>query len=79
MQNDQKKAEVEAPPPADLIVKACGLLYARGLVANHDGNISCRLPGGKILATPTSFSKGDVGVEDLLILDEQGKDRRRPA
>ena len=31
-------------------------LHARGWVANHDGNVSVRLPGGGFLATPTAVS-----------------------
>jgi L-fuculose-phosphate aldolase len=54
------------------IIKACQKLYARGLVANHDGNITFKVSGG-FIATPTSFSKGDVTASDLLRLDENGK------
>ena len=32
-------------------------VWDRGWVANHDGNLSVRLAGSRILATPTSFSK----------------------
>ena len=54
------------------IIIACQKLYARGLVANHDGNITFKVSGG-FIATPTSFSKGDVTTADLLRLDENGK------
>lgn len=46
---------------------------AKGWVANHDGNLSRRLPGGRLLATPTSFAKADVGEADLLVTDRDGK------
>ncbi|MFT5434599.1 MAG: L-fuculose-phosphate aldolase [Myxococcota bacterium] len=55
------------------MVHWCTKLADRGWVANHDGNISCRLPGRRLLATPTSFAKGEVGEEDLLTLDRHGK------
>src|SRR5262245_46753245 len=55
------------------IVLACHRLAQRGLVANHDGNITLKLDKGCFLATPTSFAKADVTVEDLLLLDAQGK------
>ncbi len=48
-------------------------LHARGWVANHDGNVSCRLADGRFLATPTAVSKGDVSPEMLVVLDEAGK------
>jgi L-fuculose-phosphate aldolase len=57
----------------DDIVTACKKLYDRGLVANHDGNITYRNEYGGFIATPTSFSKGDVTKEDLLTLNENGQ------
>jgi L-fuculose-phosphate aldolase len=51
----------------------CRKVWERGWVANHDGNLSCRLPGRRYLATPTSFSKGEISESDLLILDRHGK------
>src|SRR4029079_8439615 len=47
-------------------------LHARGWVANHDGNITYRLGGGRYLATPTATSKAAVGPEDVIIVDEGG-------
>ena len=35
-------------------------LHARGWVANHDGNISVRLLGGRFLCTPGATSKAAV-------------------
>ncbi len=54
------------------IVEAGKRLRDRFFVAANDGNISARLPGGKILITPTSVNKGDVDEEMLLTVDEQG-------
>ncbi len=47
-------------------------VWARGWVANHDGNLTCRLPGHRYLATPTSFSKDEIREDDLLVLDRHG-------
>ena len=45
----------------------------KGWVANHDGNLTMRLEGGRFLATPTAYSKAEVREEDLLVLDPTGK------
>jgi L-fuculose-phosphate aldolase len=61
---------------ANEMIKACHKLYQRRLVANHDGNITFKISTQTepafYVATPTSFSKGDVSEDDLLILDETG-------
>ena len=44
-------------------------LWDRGWVANHDGNITVRIDGGRLLATPTAVSKRAIREEDVLILD----------
>jgi L-fuculose-phosphate aldolase len=59
--------------PMKDIVTACQKLYERRLVANHDGNITFKRLEGGFIATPTSFSKGDVTESDLLLLDEAGQ------
>ncbi len=43
-------------------------LHARGWVANHDGNVTLRLPGEHLLATPTALSKRVLTAADLLVL-----------
>ena len=48
------------------IVSVCRRLYERGLIAGQDGNVSVRLPGGRVLVTPAGMSKVDVGVNDLV-------------
>lgn len=48
-------------------------LHANGWVANHDGNVSVRLHGGRLLITPTAYSKADVDDASLIIVDLQGK------
>jgi L-fuculose-phosphate aldolase len=54
------------------IVDVCQRLDQRQFVANHDGNVSIRLPNGHYLATPTSFAKADIKEGDILLLDEKG-------
>jgi L-fuculose-phosphate aldolase len=56
-------------------------LHQAGWVANHDGNVSVRLKGNRLLITPTAVSKGDVDDSMLLIVDLSGKvleGRRKP-
>src|ERR1019366_4527718 len=54
------------------IVKLGRWLHAEGYVAAMDGNISCRVNGGMILATPTCISKGMMEPEDLVLVDLMG-------
>lgn len=55
------------------LITVCHRLHERGLVANHDGNISLKQSDGTLLATPTSFAKLDVTEGDILTLDSAGK------
>lgn len=48
-------------------------LYDKGFVANHDGNISCKLGANEFLATPTAQSKGDLSEKMLITVDNVGK------
>lgn len=48
-------------------------IHAMGWVANHDGNISVRLTGGRLLITPTATSKADVDDASLIIVNLEGK------
>jgi L-fuculose-phosphate aldolase len=54
------------------IVEAGKKLRDRFFVAWNDGNISARLPGDRILITPTGVNKGDVTEEQVLVVDMQG-------
>ncbi len=54
------------------LVETSRALHARGWVANHDGNVSCRLGGGRLLCTPTAVSKGDVTAEMLIVVAPDG-------
>ena len=56
-------------------------LHQMGWVANHDGNISVRLRGDRLLITPAAVSKADVDDASLIIVDLSGKvleGRRKP-
>jgi len=57
----------------DAIVGACRRLYARGLIAGGEGNVSARLAEDRILVTPAGASKGEVAAEDLLVVDDNGR------
>ena len=48
-------------------------IYERGYIAGGDGNISVRLDGNRLLATPSGLSKGFLKPEDLVITDMQGR------
>ena len=54
------------------ILEAGKRIYAKGMVASNDGNISCRLENGNILITPTGVCKGDMINEQLLVVDMNG-------
>ncbi|MFN7134548.1 MAG: class II aldolase/adducin family protein [Myxococcales bacterium] len=56
-------------------------LHAMGWVANHDGNVSVRLPGNRLLITATALSKADIDDAALLVVDMAGRvleGRRKP-
>jgi L-fuculose-phosphate aldolase len=54
------------------LLETANALHARGWVANHDGNASCRLGEGRLLCTPTAVSKGDVTPESLIVVAPDG-------
>jgi L-fuculose-phosphate aldolase len=63
------------------VVETSRRLHANGWVANHDGNVSVRLTGERLLITCTAVSKRDVDDAALLVVDLQGEvleGRRRP-
>jgi L-fuculose-phosphate aldolase len=47
--------------------------YDRGFVAATDGNMSCRVGGDLIAATPAGFCKGMLAVDDIVVLDPTGR------
>ncbi len=55
------------------MVAVCQVLYDKNLTIATDGNVSIRLPRGRILATPSGVSKGFIKPTDLIITDLKGK------
>jgi L-fuculose-phosphate aldolase len=48
-------------------------LWERQYVEGNGGNISCRLTDEWVLCTPTLMSKGDLRVEDICLVDFEGR------
>src|SRR5436305_3615007 len=48
-------------------------LHQKGFVAASDGNLSVRLPGNRVLCTPTFMSKGMMRPDDLVVTDLAGR------
>lgn len=55
------------------LVEVCRRLHARRLVGAGEGNVSCRLPGGRVLVTPSGTNKGYLRPADLIVVDGAGK------
>ena len=62
----------EFSPHLEEFVAVCHRLYEQGFVCAWDGNVSLRV-GEQILVTPTHLCKGDVRVEDLIVVDRAGR------
>lgn len=62
----------EFAPHLEEFVAVCHRLYEQGFVCAWDGNVSLRV-GEQILVTPTHLCKGDVRVEDLIVVDRAGR------
>jgi len=60
------------------LVQVCHLLAEKDYVSGTDGNVSCRLPGGRFLTTPTMVHKAFVTEEDLLVVDATGRKLEGP-
>lgn len=56
-----------------LICEIGKLLYERSYVVSSDGNVSVRLDGGRVLATPTMTCKGRMTEDSLAVTDMDGK------
>ncbi len=68
----QSMTDIEATLRAEMVM--CGrLLYERGLIVAGDGNLSARLPDGSILMTPAGLAKGMLTVDDLVVVDNEGR------
>lgn len=62
-----------SPEILEHLVDVCHRLYARGMVAATDGNVSVRLPNGNILATRSGINKGMVTARDVVELTPEGR------
>lgn len=63
------------------VVATARRLHHNGWVANHDGNVSVRLKGDRLLMTCTAISKHDVDDASLLVVDMKGnvlEGRKKP-
>ena len=54
------------------LVELGASLFARGYSVGSAGNISLRLPDGKIMATPTNSCLGRLSARDLSVTDKDG-------
>jgi L-fuculose-phosphate aldolase len=61
------------------IVEVGRRLWARGLVAGSEGNVSVRIDGGRILTTPSGACKGLLSTGDLVVVDPAGRPLAGPA
>jgi L-fuculose-phosphate aldolase len=55
------------------VVEVGRRLYERGMIVAGQGNLSARLPNGRILVSPAGFCKGQMRAADLVIVDRSGK------
>jgi len=55
------------------LVEAGRRLRESGLVGAGEGNLSARLPGGRLLATPAGRNKGHLLPDELVLLDGEGR------
>ena len=68
-----REGEVDEKALGRELIRICGKLEEKGLIAATDGNVSCRLGEDRILITRSGTAKGDISVSDLLTVDSQGK------
>ena len=55
------------------LVELGASLFARGYSVGNAGNISLRLPGGGLMATPTNSCLGRLSARDISVTDMEGK------
>ncbi|MBN1639212.1 MAG: class II aldolase/adducin family protein, partial [Ignavibacteriales bacterium] len=55
------------------LVNICHKVYDKNYVSAYDGNLSCRLSEEKFLITPSGKCKGEIKIDDLLVIDNNGK------
>ena len=54
------------------VVRVCKNIDARQFVGGRDGNVSVRISDATVLITPAGMRKGDIEVEDLILVDRRG-------
>ena len=55
------------------VAEVSRILWDRGWVANHDGNVTARGDGHRFLATPTATSKRQITERTLIEVDAKGQ------
>jgi L-fuculose-phosphate aldolase len=55
------------------LVNICHKVYEKGFLAAFDGNLSVRIDENKILITRSGVNKGNVCLDDILTIDNEGK------
>ena len=63
---------MDATPLLHHLLDSCRRLHAGGLLAASDGNLSVRLPDGRIAMTPSGVPKARVRLEELAYLALDG-------
>ncbi|NUN12627.1 MAG: class II aldolase/adducin family protein [Myxococcales bacterium] len=58
------------------VVGVCKRMYAHGLIASTDGNVSVRLTERRLLVTPSGVHKGLLEPSDLVVVDGMGRPQR---
>ncbi len=57
----------------EALCRAGRRLYERGLISGREGNLSMRLPDGRVLCTPRGVCKGTLEPASLCLLDRDGR------
>jgi L-fuculose-phosphate aldolase len=60
-------------PAIEAFVKVCHRLAANRFVTAFGGNLAWKLEEDLILITPTQMYKGDIGVEDVVLINRAGE------
>lgn len=57
---------------ASEIIRFCKRLYNKNYICGTEGNVSIRLPDGRIMITPRGINKGFLSDDDIIICDSDG-------
>jgi ribulose-5-phosphate 4-epimerase/fuculose-1-phosphate aldolase len=69
MARDLASDDVDEARLRAALVAAGRRLRASGLIAAGEGNLSIRLPGERLLVTPTGRRKDELAADDLVVVD----------